>query len=216
MTPAAGNYSDDEGMSGKLPARRKEDFGQLGPAMRALPNARWREFCYVLVSLPDGHGALARAARAAGFGRRSTPTNLAKIAWKLSHDDRMIAAIHEESKKVVRVGHPAAARALINMVNDPEHKDHARAVAMLLARTDPEIAQHDLQVTHRVMDTDREGLEELRTMRQLGVSREKMLEIFGGNGLARLEKLEAADTDRRADSAKVIDGEVIEESISGR
>jgi hypothetical protein len=37
-----------------------------------------------------------------------------------------------------------------------------------------------------------------------------MVETFGGNGLARLEALEAADTLRRANEAKVIDGEVVE------
>jgi hypothetical protein len=42
-------------------------------------------------------------------------------------------------------------------------------------------------------------------LRQLGTSRDKLVELFGGNGLARLERLEAADIARRADQAKVIE-----------
>ena len=54
-----------------------------------------------------------------------------------------------------------------------------------------------------------QALEELRALRQIGATREKLLELFGGNGLARLERLEAADLARRAAEAKMIEGEVI-------
>jgi hypothetical protein len=49
----------------------------------------------------------------------------------------------------------------------------------------------------------------LRALRSLGTVREKLLELFGGNGLARLERLEAADNARRVD-AKIIEGEATE------
>ena len=49
-----------------------------------------------------------------------------------------------------------------------------------------------MSVTHRVtLSADEEMLEELKALRNLGTSREKMLEIFGGNMLPRLEQLEA-------------------------
>ena len=64
-----------------------------------------------------------------------------------------------------------------------------------------------MSVTHRVtLSADEEMLEELKALRNLGTSREKMLEIFGGNMLPRLEQLEA----RKALSAKVIDAEIID------
>jgi len=44
---------------------------------------------------------------------------------------------------------------------------------------------------------DQEALEELRALRQLGTPREKLLTLFGHNGLDRIEALEAADTSRR-------------------
>ena len=194
----------------KALARRKEHWGRDGPAVQALPNQRWRDFVYHYVTQPPGHGALTNAARLAGFGKSSTPANLAKIAWQLSHDERMIAAIAEVSRAIVRRCAPEAANALLAMVRDPEHREHARAVGMVLARTDPEVTRHDISVTHKVIDEDEEAREELRALRALGTSREKLLELFGVNGLARIEALEATEKLRRADEAKVIDGEVIE------
>jgi hypothetical protein len=194
---------------------KQEDWGQLGPAMRALPNDQWRAFCYALVTGKPGHGRYARAARVAGFCEGSTPATQAKAAWRLAHDDRMIAAIAEEARKHLRGAHPEAVNALHNMIRDPAHRDHGRAVLALLDRVDPIVSKQNIEVTHRVLDPDQEALEELRALRQLGVSREKMIETFGGNGLARLERLEATDIARRASEAKIIDGDVIEVSANG-
>jgi hypothetical protein len=47
-------------------------------------------------------------------------------------------------------------------------------------------------------------------LRHLGTPREKLLTLFGHNGLDRIEALEAADISRRADSAKVVEGKVVE------
>jgi len=195
--------------SAKRPPAKREDWGQLGPAMRALPNDQWRRFALELVTGPGGHGKYAAAARSAGFGKGSSPATLAKVAWKIAHDDRMIAAIAEEARKHLRGAHPEAVNALHNMIRDPQHRDHGRAVLSLLDRVDPVVSKQNIEVTHRVIDPDQEALEELQALRQLGVSREKMIETFGGNGLARLERLEAADIARRSTEAKVIDGEVI-------
>ena len=165
--------------------RPAEDWGQLGPAVRALPNEEWRKFCFALVTGPGGHGRYARAARAAGMGKGSTPTNLAKIAWRMAHDDRMIAAIAEEARKHLRGAHPEAVNALHNLIRDPAARDHGRAVLALLDRVDPIVSKQNIEVTHRLIDPDMEALEELRAMRVLGVSREKLIENFGGNYLAR-------------------------------
>jgi hypothetical protein len=197
-------------------ARRKEDWGQLGPCMRALPNNRWRAYVeYYLLEKP-GHGSQTAAARRAGSGTpKTTPLNMARIASRLMRDERMVAAVAEEARKIVRGGAPEAAKALLALVRDPKHRDHGRAIAMILARTDPEVTKHDLQVTHRILDPDMEALEELRALRHVGAPREKLIEL--GNGLARLERLEAAEINRRAASAKVIEGKAIElqETVDG-
>jgi hypothetical protein len=193
------------------PARREEVLGEYGPAMRALPNHRWRAFVEFYLLENPGRGAQTNAARRAGFGNaRTSPLNMAHIAWRLMRDERIQAAIAEEARKLLRGSAPEATKALIELVRNPEHKDHVRGIAMMLARTDPEITRHDMNIVHKVVNEDDESLEELRALRQFGTSREKPLELFGGNGLARLEQLEAADTERRAARAKVVDGEVIE------
>jgi hypothetical protein len=63
-------------MSVALPT--KPDWGELGPAMRALPNDRWRAFVefYLLETTANGaknnYGAQANAARKARFGEPKT------------------------------------------------------------------------------------------------------------------------------------------------
>ena len=79
--------------------------------------------------------------------------------------------------------------------------------AMVLARTDPEIQRHNLNVTHRVVDPVEEELEELAAARAIGATREKLIELFGGNRLPYLERLELQ---RQSDKAKIIDGKMID------
>jgi hypothetical protein len=130
----------------------------------------------------------------------------------MSRDERLIAAVAEESKKVIRLGHPEAVAAVLALVRNSKHRDHMRAVDAVLSRADPieSHSRHAVEVLHRTIDPDREALEELRALRHLGTPREKLLALFGHNGLDRIEALEAADTSRRADSAKVIEGKVVE------
>jgi hypothetical protein len=198
---------------------RAPDYGQLGPAMKALPNDRWRAFVefYLLETYRNSHknnyGPQAAAARKAGFGGPKTPPKtLAQIGWKMMRDTRMIAAVAEESRKLLRAGAPEAVKAVHNGVRNPDHKDHARFVAMVLDRADPLESKQLIEVTHKVLDPDQEALEELKALRQLGTSREKLLELFGSNGLDRIERLEAADKLRRAQEAKVIEGELVPEA----
>jgi hypothetical protein len=91
------------------------------------------------------------------------------------------------------------------MIRDPLHRDHARAVMGLLDRVDPVLTKHSIDVTHRTIDPDQEALEEMRAARKLGATRDKLLELYGANGLDRLEALEAVDNARRADAAKIIE-----------
>jgi phage terminase small subunit len=178
--------------------------------MKTLPNDQWRAFIEFYLLEKPGHGAQTNAARRAGFGNpKTTPLNMARIASRLMRDPRMQAAIAEEGLKIVRGGAPEAAKALLNLIRNPDHRDHARGIAMLLDRSDPIISKQQIEVTHKNVDPDVEALEELRALRQLGTPREKLLELFGSNGLDRIEALERTDTARRAEAAKVIDGELV-------
>jgi hypothetical protein len=198
-------------------SRRREDLGQPGPAMRALPNDRWRLFVETYLwetfhnGNKDNYGAQAAAARKAGFGTpRSKPITLAHIGWRLLKDDRMVAAVAEESRKLLRAGAPQAVKAVHDGILNPNHPSHAKFVSMLLDRTDPQESKQLVEVTHRTLDPDQESLEELRALRMLDTPRPKLIELFGSNGLDRLERLEAADKARRANEAKMIEGEIIE------
>ena len=182
-----------------------EVWGELGPAMRKLPNDKWRMFARAYATGKPGLGAATNACRAAGFSK-NRPDIARKYAWQLVRDPRMIAAIEEEARNVIRLGAPEAARALLNLVRNEGHKDHARGIGMLLDRVYPVMTVANVEVTHKIASPDDEALEELRAVRQVGASRDKLLELFGYNGLERLEALEA----RRADNAKVIDAEVVE------
>jgi phage terminase small subunit len=191
--------------------REQQNWGQLGPAMRALPNDQQRAFVEFYLIGRAGYGAATHAARRAGYGKpASKPSILATIASRLMRDERIVAAIAEESRKIIRAGAPEAVTALLNMIRNPEHKDHSRAVGMVLDRVDPITSHQHIEVLHKHVDAEVEALEELRALRTLGTAREKLLELFGGNGLARLEAAEAADNARRAQNAKVIEGEAIE------
>jgi len=104
---------------------KPETWGELGPAMQVL-NERQREFVRYLVTEKPGYGALTRAYRKAGYGKTSKAATLSKEAHHMSRDERIIAAIAEESRKVIRVGHPEAVAALFNLIRDPAHRDRAR------------------------------------------------------------------------------------------
>jgi hypothetical protein len=178
--------------------------------MKALANDQQRAFVFNLCRQKPRRGALVAAAREAGYCKNSTPAIAAKFAWKLSRDPRVLAAITEESRKILFCAFPEGANALIGLVRDSTHRDHARAIAMLMDRVFPAESRHTVEVTHKVIDPDQEALEELRALRQLGTAREKLLELFGHNGLDRLEMLEAADQARRAAQAKIIDARPVE------
>jgi hypothetical protein len=122
--------------------------------------------------------------------------------------DRIVAAISEEARKIIRVGHPGAVNELLAIMHDRDEKaaDRLRAIDMVLGRSDPVETRHSMEVVHKVIDPDVEALEELRAARALGATPDKLRELFGGNGLARLERLEA----QHAASAKLIEGEAIE------
>jgi hypothetical protein len=184
--------------------RQRETYGEMGEAMRALPNERWRDFVRYYLTGKPLRGA-AEAYRRAGFQAGDT-LNDARNAYQLLHDDRMQRALAEESRKHYRAAIPGAVEAVKEILADPDHKDRARIAQGLLDRVDPLITRHEMGVTHRVLSADDEALEELRAARHLGASREKLIELFGGNYLPKLEQMEA----QKAAAAKIVNGETID------
>jgi hypothetical protein len=120
-----------------------------GPAMKALPNDRWRAFVRALYQVRPGHGAQVRACKLAGFGTEtSTPETMAVLASRLAHDERVQAALYEEDQKHIRASAPRAIRALSTLIENPSSRDHARGIAMVLDRVHPAETTHTVKVEH--------------------------------------------------------------------
>jgi len=126
------------------------DGTEWGPCMKALASDKHRMFVLALYQIKPGYGANVKAAKMAGFG---TATSSAKswsvIASRLAHDEKILAAIHEEDQKRIRASAPRAIQALHNLIEDPTAKDHARGIAMVLDRVHPLETVQRVTVEHQ-------------------------------------------------------------------
>jgi hypothetical protein len=139
-----------------------------GPAMLALPTDRHRAFVRALYTVRPGHGARVKAAKIAGFGTEtSSAGSMATIASRLSHDERVLAAIAEEDQKFIRSSAPRAMGALSRLIEDPRHKDHARGIAMVLDRTMP--LETIVKVNHDATPAFKTTIEVLARIEQLAL-----------------------------------------------
>jgi phage terminase small subunit len=121
-----------------------------GPAMAAL-NERQKRFVHALFLAPRSHGSRTFAAKAAGYG---TPTSsrksLSQIGHQLSADPKIQAAISEVSASYLTTLGPPAVRALKRLLDDPKHKDHGRALGIIMDRVAPQNSTHTVKVEHDV------------------------------------------------------------------
>jgi hypothetical protein len=184
------------------------DGTKWGPAMAALPSDRHRAFVLNRYELPPGWGCNAKAARAAGFGTStSSAASMATIGCRLAHDEKILVAIAEQDKLRIRASAPRAISALQRVIENPDHKDHVRGVAMVLDRTHA-VQQHHVVDVHHHVDHDGEAIKQLRMLKALEVAREKLEEVFGFSGLTRYERLLAIEDAKN--SPRVIEGHAIE------
>ena len=190
---------------GGMALEQFSDFEQ-GPKMQAC-SERERLFVWHYVTAGDGNGA--EAARRAGYSDKSEGAKVK--AHQLLHRDRVLAALEEVGKQMLRGLMIPAINATRKMISDPKHPDHAKAVAQTLARLGfGEKSSIDVNVggTVTVNHTD-EAIEQLRMLKGLGVPREKLEEIFGFSGLSRYEGMLAEVERGRLAGPKLIEGEVV-------
>jgi hypothetical protein len=186
------------------------DGTEWGPCMKALRSDRHRAFVLALYQVPPGHGAQVRAAKLAGFGTsKSTPQSWSVIASSLAHDEKILAALHEEDQKRIRASAPRAIRALTNLIEDPGHRDHVRGIGMVLDRVHPTETRHTVDVHHHV-DHDAEAIAQLRMLKSLDVPRAKLEEVFGFSGLSRYERLLELDDAKRRPGPQLIESTAVE------
>jgi hypothetical protein len=92
---------------------------------------------------------------------------MATISSRLAHDERVLAAIREEDEKRIRSSAPRAISALSRLVESPNHKDHARGIAMILDRVHPAETVSTLKVQHDATPSFKETAEVLERIAAL-------------------------------------------------
>lgn len=112
------------------------DSPDLGKAMAAIqPQQR----AFVLAYVENASGNASHAARAAGYGSTSATEEQAKTAakvagWRLVHDAKVLAAIRELAQARLEANAFRAANVLVEIAEDPTHKDRLKAAEMLMNR----------------------------------------------------------------------------------
>lgn len=161
----------------------------LGPKMQACSD-RERKFVWALATgLAD---TATEAARQAGYSDPGKASAAIRVtAHALMHRERVIEAIEEVTRREFRSLIAPALAATRAMLTNRDHPDHAKTVQSMLSRLGfGERTGVDVKVSGevRLNHTD-QALADLRTLLELGVAREKLVEIFGYSGLTRYEKM---------------------------
>jgi phage terminase small subunit len=169
----------------------QEDESELSPAMRAL-NIQQRRFVTALFENP-GHGAGARAARAAGYGHaKSKALTFARQANRLFNDPKVQRAIAEQTARLLRSEAPQAVQAVREIMGDKDHKDRLKAANLVLERLDPTETRHHVDVVHRAEPSIDDLVRWMRHFRDdLNFTRDQLNAMFGGNRMPLLEEREA-------------------------
>lgn len=174
-----------------LPAEN-DALSEYGPAMlECLPQER-----AIIEGIFAGKTG-AQAARDAGH-ECSTPEAYARVAHRALHRDRVQAAIVEFTAKAARTLGPMAIRAQSDILSTINHKDRAKVSIAVLERISPTVQRSDINVRHEIVDHDGEAIAQLRMLKALNVTREKLQDVFGFSGLSRYEKLLALEDARTA------------------
>lgn len=126
--------------------------GDMGPAMLALPNDKWRGVVRAFVH--GGGGSKGRtdkgystALRAAGY--EGTDGAIAVAASRMFSDARLKAAIVEEAQAAMIADIPIALEGQREILADPGHKDRASMIKSVFDRTGLHAVVEE-RITHEV------------------------------------------------------------------
>jgi hypothetical protein len=155
----------------------------MGPCLQAC-SERERIFAFAVGSgIADNNS---QAARLAGYAEPASQS-----AFQVAHKERVVAAIEEVARSTFRALVPRVIRAAQKVIDDPKHKHHVPLILSLLSKMGyAERTAVDVNVSGAVTvnHTDR-AVEDLRQLKELGVPREKLVELFGFSGLPRYEAM---------------------------
>ena len=156
-----------------------------GPAMAALPE---KERDFVLHYFDCNNAA--KAARLAGWGSpTSSADSFSTIGRKLKHRPRIIEAMIEHMRLVVRTKGPTILSTLDSVMEDVrEPAARSRVALALLERFDPTVSKVDVSVTHK-FDPVKVTVEWLIELKKSGWTREQLLQEFTPFELSHYEGL---------------------------
>ena len=171
-----------------------EGSASYGPAMAKLTEKQRR---YVLAMAADPLGNPTRWVKIAGY-ERSTDGGFRVAAFRLAHDKRIEAAAREVAQMHLNTFGPLLGiGVMIRIARDKNHPKQLAAAEALADRTGFHATQEVRVSGEVVVNHTDAALEQLRIFRDLGVPREKLVELFGFSGLSRYERmLEEADGKR--------------------
>lgn len=158
--------------------------GALGPAMNALPNDRQRAFVCALLEYGDNNHT--RAAACAGY--TGNDNTIRVTAHRLSHDELVLAAMHEEASRRMNAGKVMATSKLLEIAADTTHKDQLKAVLSVLDRTGLHAkTEHTVKVRDesRTEDAMIERIKQLGT--KLGLQPEEQRKLLASAGVIDAE-----------------------------
>jgi phage terminase small subunit len=169
---------------------------ELGPKLQAC-SERERIFAFAVAT---GIAETAtEAARLAGYSDTAASRGIRVTAHHLLHRPRVVEAIEEVCRTQFRNLVPLVIAAAKRVLENPEHDDHVKMIVSLLSRLGyGEKTAVDVNVSGEIaVDHTTAAIDDLRRLKTLGLSRERLLEIFGYSGLDRYERL-LAERDARA------------------
>jgi phage terminase small subunit len=145
----------------------------LGPKMLAC-NVSQRRF--VLAALEFPHGKDWQIAKAAGYSDRSHNA-LRVTAHRLFHDEKVLAALHEEAGKRLRSSAVLGVSVLAKIARTEGHKDQLRAAEALLNRIGfHETSEHKVTVEHALDKRELDALA-VRLAQEAGIDPRRLLGV---------------------------------------
>lgn len=162
---------------------------RLGPAMEAL-SPMMRQFVLALIQTGCSQ---AKAAELAGY--QGGANTWKAMGWRLAHDARVQAAIHEEAQKLIRSTAIMAIGVITGIAKDPkvDAKDRLKAALELLNRSGlSAVTEHKVTVERRMDDAAMiERIKVLAT--DLGIDHRQLLGQAGVVVDAEFQVVEADD-----------------------
>ncbi|EIG56084.1 hypothetical protein Bra1253DRAFT_00692 [Bradyrhizobium sp. WSM1253] len=106
---------------------------------------------HALFQAPRSQGAGLFAARAAGYGTPTSSNNsLSVMAYQISHDPKVQAAIAEVSQQYLTTLGPVAVRAMARVLGNDKHREFGRVLGILMDRVAPANSTHTVKVEGEV------------------------------------------------------------------